>query len=152
VRVYSSDDDISVCFGWILWGIIRGRSGEGVLVEFDEHDAHVVAAQLFLVGVFPQEGVQHLFQHLLRRVALQSFFTYQVDQFLTVVLETLPDSVAADDDEVVVLGEFDNLDVGVAGNGLPVVLQLHALLVVEIPQTAGQIEVVVDASVLHLRP
>jgi hypothetical protein len=38
-----------------------------------------------------------------------------------------------------------------ARDGLPMVLQLLVLLVVEVSQTARQVQVVIDAPVLHLQ-
>jgi len=36
------------------------KSNERVFVELDQHNAHVVAAQLLFIGVFAQESVQHV--------------------------------------------------------------------------------------------
>lgn len=70
-------------------------SYEGILIEFDEHDAHVVAAELFLIGVFSEEVVKHLFEYSFGRVSFESLGADEVDKLLTVVFESLPDAVTA---------------------------------------------------------
>jgi hypothetical protein len=128
------------------------NASESVFVELDEDHTHVVAAQLLGIWVFAQKSIQHFLQHRLWRLSLQSLRADEVDQPLSVLLVAFPDAVAADHDEVVIAAELDGLDVGVASDGLAVVLERAILFVVVVAEAAGEVEVVVDASALHLRP
>lgn len=71
---------------------------------------------------------------------------------MPVFLIPLPNTITADQNEVVVLAEFDSLDIGVASDGLAVVLELRIFLVVEVAEAARQVEMVINASSFNFGP
>lgn len=114
----------------------RDQRSEGILVEFNQYAAHVIASQLLLGGVFGQKPVQQFLEHLFGPLTAHPLLADDSNEILTVFLISFPDAVAADEDEVIVLAEFNYFDFGVAGDGLAVVLQLCVFLVVEIAKTS----------------
>jgi hypothetical protein len=54
----------------------------------------------------------------------------QVNQSLSLLLVSLPDSVTSYNDEIVVFTQLDHLDIGVSCNRLAMVLEIDVLFIV----------------------
>jgi hypothetical protein len=54
----------------------------------------------------------------------------QVNQSLSLLLVSLPDSVTSHNDEIVVFAQLDHLDIGVSCNGLAMILEIDILFIV----------------------
>jgi hypothetical protein len=87
---------------------------------------------LLLIRILPQHAVEHLLQHLLRPFPLYPLLPDERHQVLSIALISLPNAVAAHEDEVVVLAQLDHLDVRMASDGLPLVGQRGVLLIVQV--------------------
>jgi hypothetical protein len=125
---------------------------ECIFVEFDKDTAHIVTTQLLLCGVLAQKTIEHLLEHLLGSFPADSIISDPGHQILTVLLVPFPDTVATDDNKVIIFTNFNSFDIRMPRDRLSVIFQVRVLLVVEISQTSGKIQMVINATAFHLCP
>lgn len=111
-------------------------TSKSILVQLNQNTTHVVTPQLLLSRILSQKIIQHLLQHLLRALPAHPLLTDQSNQVLTALLVTLPYAITTYQYEVIVFAQLHCFNVGMASNGLSVVLQTFIFLVVEITKTA----------------
>ena len=70
---------------------------------------------------------------------------------MAIFFESFPNTITADNDEVIVSAQFDTLNIWMPGNGLLMILQIGSLFIMVVAEASGKVEVVVDATAFYFR-
>jgi len=125
---------------------------KGIFIEFNQDDTHIIASKLLLIGILAQHPVKHLLQNLLRPLPPYPLLPDQSDQVLTISLVSLPNTVTAHEDKIVLFAQLHHLYIRMACYRLSLVWQIRVFLVVQVAQTSRKVQVVIDPTTLDLVP
>ncbi len=109
------------------------------MLDQNEDDCHVVAPDP-TVRVGRQQTIQQVLHNLLRLLPSLDVSPYDFYQSLAILHVLLPNAVAAHHDELVLRGDWELFDIGVAGDHLLVIGKVFVFLVVKVRERTSQVQ------------